>query len=487
MSPERWRSARDLFHEALRRQPQDRPAFLREACGDSPELAEEVLSLLSSYEMASEDFLSPVVEAAPRGKILEGRQIGSYRILHQLGRGGMGTVYLAERADEQYRKRVAIKLLKPGEDDSQLVRRFSNERQMLAVLDHPNIVKLLDAGVADDGTPYFVMDYIEGQPIDEFCQTRGLSIPERLTLFRQVCAAVHYAHRNLVVHRDLKPSNILVTPDGVPKLLDFGIAKLLLPEYGSMAIGLTRSMQPMTPEYASPEQMSGQPITTSSDVYSLGVLLYRLIAGRHPYEMGTKTAAELERIVCHTIPERPTLAARAASGGKWSGASDIDNIVMMAMRKEPQRRYPSAEHLSEDIRRYLANAPVIACPDTVRYRAGKFVGRHRIGVTASALAAVALVATAITVWQLKAVAERRFVELRHSASFMLFDLDTELRKGITPARKLVVTEATALFDRMARDASGDDALKAEAADGYHRIGDIQGNPERSNLDRKSVV
>ena len=481
MSPEQWRQARRIFEDALDRAPGERDAFLREACTGKPELLEEVASLLASHDQAGDIFLSPVIEAASAADRFEGRELGPYRVLHRLGHGGMGAVYLAERADEQFRRRVAIKLVRPGYDDGQLLRRFGNERQMLAVLDHPNIVKLLDAGVTEDGIPYFVMDYVEGQPIDEFCRTRGLSIPERLALFRQVCAAVHYAHRNLVVHRDLKPGNILVTPDGVPKLLDFGIAKLLRPEYGAGAIGLTRTMQPMTPEYASPEQMLGQPITTSSDVYSLGVLLYRLVAGRHPYEMTSSSAAELERIVCETNPERPSAAAKPEAGQKRLTASDVDNIVLMAMRKEPQRRYPSAEHLSEDIRRYLAKEPVAARPDTLLYRTTKFVSRQRIGVAASVLAAIALIAGAVEVVYLKRVAEKRYADLRHSASFMLFDLDDELRKSVTAARKLLVTEAVAEFDRMAQDARYDEGLKREAANGYHKIGDIQGNPARSNL------
>ena len=225
MSPELWRQAKDVFEQALGRAPAERTAFVREACGENQELYEEVTSLLASHDEAGDIFLSPVVEPVDADR-LEGRELGPYRILHRLGHGGMGAVYLAERADDQFRRRVAVKLVRPGYDDGHLMRRFSNERQLLAVLDHPNIVKLLDAGVTEDDIPYFVMDYVEGQPIDEFCRARGLSIAERLALFREVCAAVHYAHRNLVVHRDLKPSNILVTPDGVPKLLDFGIAKL---------------------------------------------------------------------------------------------------------------------------------------------------------------------------------------------------------------------------------------------------------------------
>lgn len=479
MSPELWRQARKVFEDALDREPAERGAFVDEACLGDPQLLAEVSSLLASHDQADDVFLSPIIDAVVLDRF-EGRNLGPYRVLHRLGHGGMGAVYLAERADEQFRRRVAVKLIRPGFDDGHLMRRFSNERHMLAVLDHPNIVKLLDAGITEDGVPYFVMDYVEGQPIDEFCRTHGFSIPERLELFRTVCAAVHYAHRNLVVHRDLKPGNILVTPEGTPKLLDFGIAKLLRPEYGAGAIGLTRTMQPMTPEYASPEQVLGQPITTSSDVYSLGVLLYRLIAGRHPYEMSTLSAAEMERVVCETNPDRPSAAATSEAGGRRLAASDVDNIVLMAMRKEPQRRYPSAEHLSEDIRRYLANQPVAARPDTWAYRGAKFISRHRIGAGGSLVAAIVLFATAIEIWHLRTIAETRDAELRRTANFMLNTLEPELRNGVTAARKSLVTGTVGILDRMARDARKDEELKYETADGYHQIGDILGNPSRSH-------
>jgi serine/threonine protein kinase len=482
MSPEQWRQARQIFEEALDHPASARETFVREACKGDQRLFEEVASLLASNDLADDGFLNPVIEGVTTTDRLEGRQLGPYRILHRLGQGGMGAVYLAERADEQYRRRVALKLVRPGYDDGHLLRRFSNERQLLAVLDHPNIVKLLDAGVTTDGIPYFVMDYVEGQPIDQFCQSRNLSIPERLALFREVCAAVHCAHRNLVVHRDLKPSNILVTPDGSPKLLDFGIAKLLRPEYGSGVIGLTRTLQPMTPEFASPEQVTGQPITTSSDVYSLGVLLYRLVAGRHPYEMNTNSAAEVERAICETNPERPSAVAKSEGGRRRLG-SDLDNIVLMAMRKEPQRRYPSAEHLSEDIRRYLANQPVTARKDTLLYRASKFTRRHRVGVAAASLAAIALIASAAVAWHEKRIAEARLAELQNSATFMLFNLNDELRKnGVTAGRKLLMAKALDLFDKMANDAGSDEDLKQKAAYGYMRVGDIQGgNPAVPNI------
>jgi serine/threonine protein kinase len=273
MTPERWQQVKELLESALEREPSQRAAFLEEACAGDAELRKEVESLLSFHEQAESFIETPAVKITPElftdqaTELMVGRHIGPYKILREIGHGGMGAVYLAVRDDDQYQKRVAIKLVKRGMDTDDIVRRFRNERQILASLDHPNIAKLLDGGTTDDGLPYFVMEHIEGAPIDKYCDTHKLSTVERLALFRTVCAAVHYAHQNLIVHRDLKPSNILVTADGTPKLLDFGIAKLLNPELSARTIDPTRTeLRLMTPEYASPEQIRGEPITTASDV-----------------------------------------------------------------------------------------------------------------------------------------------------------------------------------------------------------------------------
>ena len=335
------------------------------------------------------------------------RRIGAYRVLRELGHGGMGTVYLAARADDQYQKRVAIKVVR-GLDSEQIVRHFRRERQILAALDHPNIARLLDGGTTEDGLPYFVMERVEGEAIDSFCDGRKLSVQERLRLFQGVCAAVQYAHQNLVVHRDLKPKNILVDAQGVPKLLDFGIAKLLNPEISGEAA--TGTVLAMTPEYASPEQMRGQPITTATDVYSLGVVLYDLLTGHRPYGRQARDSLELLRAVCEEEPERPSTAVgRTEQRTLPNGAvqtttpesasrtregtpeklrrrlrGELDNIVLMALRKEPQRRYRSVEAFSEDIRRYLEGRPVTAHKATVWYRSSKFVRRNALGVWAAA-------------------------------------------------------------------------------------------------------
>jgi serine/threonine-protein kinase len=312
----------------------------------------------------------------------------------------MAEVYKAVRDDDHYQKEVAVKLVRPGRTTSFMLARFRYERQILASLEHPNIARLLDGGATEDDLPFFVMEYIEGQPITEYCDERNLSVKKRLKLFRASCAAVQYAHRNLVVHRDLKPSNILVTKEGVPKLLDFGIAKLLAPEVSGMAVTVAQTqtmMRLMTPDYASPEQVRGEPVTTATDVYALGAVLYELLTGERPHRFKDRRLAEMERVICETEVERPSLVlARAGASARRRREleGDLDNIVLMALRKEPERRYGSVDQLSEDLRRYLEGRPVRARHDTLRYRAGKFIRRHKAPVAVAASIVVLLVAFA---------------------------------------------------------------------------------------------
>ncbi len=429
MQPEQWRQIEEIFQAALDYGPGKRSAFLDSACGTDVRLRSEVESLLASYEKsgftmpaAFEDGLKIIEERTRQQE--NGRRFGPYSVLREIGRGGMGSVCLAARADDAYQKLVAIKIIRRELDSEDLVRRFRSERQILATLDHPNIARLLDGGTSDEGLPYFVMEYIEGEPIDQYCDARKLNISARLKLFQSVCAAVQYAHQNLVVHRDIKPGNILVTKEGVPRLLDFGIAKLLA--QAGPGDSTTTLLRPLTPEYASPEQVRGDAITTASDVYSLGVLLYRLLTGRCPYGAAASTTAEIEAAICHEEPEKLSLAvmrgdgfASAEAGAvKPSPASlsamregtpeklrrrlagDLDNIVLMALRKEPQRRYASVEQFSEDISRHLENRPVIARPDTRAYRTAKFIQRYKAGVAAAALVFLVLSGgIAATLWQ----------------------------------------------------------------------------------------
>jgi eukaryotic-like serine/threonine-protein kinase len=433
MKAERWRQIEEIFQAAFDSAPENRAALLDSACGDDLELRSEVESLLAAHEqsgftagVAFNDVFSVLEQRA--GQLEEGRRMGPYRLLREIGHGGMGRVYLAARADDAYQKLVAIKVIRRGLDTDDIIRRFHSERQILASLDHPNITRLLDGGTTEDGLPYFVMEYIDGEPIDEYCASRKINISDRLRLFQKVCAAVSYAHQNLVIHRDIKPGNVLVTKGGVPRLLDFGIAKLLAPG-GPREDGTLTSLRPLTPEYASPEQVRGRAITTASDVYSLGVLLYVLLTRHLPYRAPMSTAAEIERAICEEEPGRPSLVVMRAScesaeskeqilpdfaNGMGEGTldklcrrleGDLDNIVLMALRKEPQRRYTSVEQLSDDLGRHLGNTPVIARPNTAGYRAGKFVVRHKSGVAAALLLLITLSAgIGATAWQARTAA-----------------------------------------------------------------------------------
>ncbi|HEX4946561.1 MAG TPA: serine/threonine-protein kinase [Blastocatellia bacterium] len=517
MSPERYRQVKALFQAVLDVESPVRATYLQEACGDDAELRQEVESLLASHDEAGEFIETPAAAAvtlsysdAPSASSAVGQRIGPYQILREIGHGGMGAVYLATRADDQYKKRVAIKLVRHGMGSDFIVRRFRHERQILASLDHPNIARLLDGGTTEDGAPYFVMEYIKGLPMDEYCDRQQLTTAERLQLFRTVCAAVQYAHQNLVVHRDLKPSNILITSDGTVKLLDFGIAKLLNPELVGEEIDATMTgMRLMTPGYASPEQVRAEPITTASDVYSLGVILYELLTGHRPYHVSARPPHEVARVICESQPTKPSdvviktevintsdgtttsitpeMVSRTREGQpdrlrrRLSG--DLDNIVLMAMRKEPQRRYTSVSQLAEDLRRHLEGLPVIAREDTFGYRTGKFVMRHKAGVAAAALITIALIGgMATTLWQARK-AERRFNDVRKLANSFLFEFHDAIEKlpGSTPARALVVKRALEYLDSLAQEASNDSTLQQELAAAYDKVGHIQGNPYSANL------
>jgi tetratricopeptide (TPR) repeat protein len=357
MSPERWQQIKAIFQTAADLESGPRAAYLDEACAGADDLRREVEALLAASAEAEDFIESPALEehagtlAARLPDPIIGQRIGHFRVTGEIGRGGMGVVYRAVRDDEHFEQQVAIKIVQRGMDTDFIVRRFRHERQILAGLEHPNIARLVDGGATDDGLPYYVMEYIEGQPIHEYCAARNLDTRQRVRLFLSVCAAVDYAHQKRVVHRDLKPGNILITSGGQPKLLDFGIAKILQPELSSMAGDPTRtltSQRMMTPAYASPEQVRGAEVTPSSDVYSLGVMLYELLSGRRPYRLKGTDPYELAREICETQPERPGLE------------SDLDSILLMALQKDPGQRYPSAQELSEDLRRYLDRQPVRA-------------------------------------------------------------------------------------------------------------------------------
>jgi non-specific serine/threonine protein kinase/serine/threonine-protein kinase len=500
MTPERWRQVKQIFEAVFELPPAEQGAYVREACGGDTELRAEVESLLGPVD---EGFLSGGAAAyAPEALAGEdwdrnlGRRIGAYRIVRLIGEGGMGAVYLAERAGE-FEQRAALKLLRAGMDSRGFVARFRHERQILAGLDHPNIARLLEGGTTDEGRPYFAMEYIEGEPIDVYAASRALDTAARLRLFEQVCAAVEYAHRNLVVHRDIKPGNILVTAAGTPKLLDFGIAKLLpeaaAPEAASPeTMGLTQAgLRLMTPEYASPEQVRGEPITTATDVYSLGGVLYQLLAGQAPHRFPSATPAEMERAVCETDARPPSQVAGAAVARQLRG--DLDTIVLKALAKDPRQRYASVEQLSADIRRHLDGLPIQARPQTLVYRAGRFVRRNRVSVAAAVVVILSLAAgMAAAAWQAhvaqveRARAERRFNDVRKLAHTFLFDFHDAIQglPGATPARQLVVAKALEYLNGLARESAGDPALERELAEAYLRVGDVEGGLGVPNLGDK---
>jgi serine/threonine protein kinase/TolB-like protein/Tfp pilus assembly protein PilF len=396
MTPAEWQRVKEIAAEALARADGERASYVAARCGADAALALEVRSLLESVATADALYEGPSLTTAgalaafgeldaPGGSIVGGR-IGAYRVLSEIGRGGMGAAYLAVRDDQVYEKRVAIKLIKRGMDTDAILRRFRRERQILADLDHPNIVTLLDGGTTDDGLPYFIMEYVDGLPIDRYCEANGLSIAARLKLFQDVCGAVHHAHERRVLHRDLKPSNILVTSAGVPKLLDFGIATLLDADHDDHPGEPTSIRRAMTPQYASPEQLRGGALTAASDVYALGVLLYVLLSGRLPYRLEGRSTQDVERLVCDETPPKPSTTVDGQA--TWTReerpdrlrrllSGDLDTITMTALQKEPERRYAAASALAEDVQRHLEGRPIAARSDRFLARLAARVRRRR--------------------------------------------------------------------------------------------------------------
>ncbi len=541
-----WNRVQELFLDAVDLPSGERDRFLDEACRGDAELRRDVDSLLAADSESGERIIEAIERTAQSvlgAETVVGSRIGSYRVIRELGRGGMGSVYLAVRDDDQYEKQVAIKLIRRGMDTDDVLDRFRHERQILANLEHPYIARLLDGGTSPDGRPFFVMEYVQGRPLDQYCRERELSVRERCRLFLKVCEAVSFAHRSLVVHRDLKPGNILVTPDGSPKLLDFGVAKLLDPSAASGRTMTVLAMRPLTPEYASPEQVRSGQISTATDVYTLGAILYELLSGKRPHEFSSYSPIELERVICDVDPPPPS-ETNAALRKQLAG--DLDAIVAKAMRKEPELRYASVEQMAEDLNRYLNGWAVEARQGSFTYRAAKFLRRNRTAIAVGVLFAAALIggAAVATIQAIRAsreqaraehqrelalqsearaeasrreaereaaeaqtqrsyadsqrheaelqslaaetqrrLAERRFEQVRQLARKFLLDFHDAIAKlpGSTPARKMVVETGLQYYDGLVREAHGNPELLKEIARGYDRLGDVQGNPYYANL------
>ena len=493
MTPERWAQVKALFSATLDLPAAERAAFLERESGADLDLRQEVQSLLNMNDQpggfldtVTHEFRSQAFAAPSLAGNRIGERIGAYRIVGVLGTGGMGDVFKAVRDDDQYEAEVAIKLMRADMRSALTEQRFRTERQILAGLDHRNIARLLDGGTGQGGMPYVVMELVVGEHIDHYCNARQMKVRDRVQLFLQVCAAVSYAHQHLVVHRDLKPGNILVTADGSVKLLDFGIAKLLENDADTAvapANATATTLRAMTLEYASPEQVSGGKVTTVSDVYSLGVVLYRLLTGKSPYRERTSDAQRMAEILGDTTPTRPSQVERKVDG-------DLDNILLMALRKEPQRRYGSVEQFANDLRGYLAGMPVRARGNSLRYRAGKFIRRRKVELAAGVLAACALLgALGISMRQTreaelqKLVAQQHFDSVRRLANTMLFDVNHELENvpGSTRARASLVKTSLEYLDALYQETGGDQALQLELGTAYGKVGDIQGRQRSPNL------
>ncbi|MCB9511677.1 MAG: serine/threonine protein kinase [Deferribacteres bacterium] len=475
-----WQKIQQLFDAALALPAGEREAFLEQRCGDDAGLLQEVQSLLDADSEGHSLLDGGAMQAID---VLEdahepGTQVGAYKLVQQIGIGGMGTVFLAERTEGDFEQEVALKLIKRGMDSDEIIRRFQSERQILARLQHPNIARLLDGGLSEQGTPFFTMEYVDGLPITDYCDQNKLDIDSRLRLFQTVCDAVDYAHRNLIVHRDLKPSNILVTDDGTVKLLDFGIAKMLISDDQAGATLTEAGQRVMTLEYASPEQVRGEAVTTATDVYSLGVVLYELLAGQRPYSFTARTPAEIEKIVHGRDPQKPSTAAmqRRPQADTETAATtpeaislvrntqpkrlqkrlsgDLDNICMMALQKPLERRYGSAGQLRDDVKAHLDGLPVLARPDSFGYRAGKFVRRHQAAVAAIA-SVVLLIAVLVGFYTARLAEERDRARLEAAkatevADFLrgLFEVsDPGRSKGETITARELLNRGAARIDR----------------------------------------
>jgi eukaryotic-like serine/threonine-protein kinase len=503
VDPGRWQKIKDTFADALELEEGARAAFLDQACAGDAGLLHEVQSLLQAHANCGDFIERPALEETfgfEPGFVRHswiGRRVGVYRIVSEIGSGGMSEVYRAVRDDDEYHKEVAVKLLRSGFDTQALLKRFKVEKQILATLDHPNIAKLLDGGSTEEGLPFLVMDYIPGSPIDDYCAAHRLRVRQRLELFLTLCKAVQHVHQHLMVHGDLKCSNVLVKDDGTVKLLDFGIARLLTPTPApGVSDAAATALIALTPDYASPEQIRGGSITTASDVYSLGVMLFRLLTGALPYRLSNGVAYQLATQICEVEPPLPSVALRANGTSDmpvfWRELTgDLDNIVLRSLEKDPARRYQGVDELSADIVRHLQGFPVKAREAGAPYRFVKFLRRNRMSVLAASLVGLALLGGILaTSWQAqvaseqRARAERRFNDVRALARSLVFELDDSIRKlpGAVVGRRIIIERSLQYLDNLAQEAGGDVSLQRELAAEFERIGDLQGGTLQKNAD-----
>jgi len=514
MESEKWQKIKEIFNAAVELSPAEGEAFLQNQNGTSREILAEVRALLAAekenhFEKPLGN-LSHLWQDEPPAEDFVGRKIGSYKITREIGRGGMGVVFEAVRETPDFSQTVALKVLKKGMDSDTMLRRFRQERQILASLEHPNIARLLDGGTTEEGLSFLAMEFVEGEPLDEYCEKKNLSVNERLRLFLQICAAVSFAHSRLVVHRDLKPTNIFVTANSTIKLLDFGIAKIISPD-GDLSSQTVTALGMMTPAYASPEQIRGETVSTASDVYSLGLILYELLTGAPAYNFPNNRPDEIARIICESEPARPS----SVISGLWSAVDkktnpqsspktnpkskiqnpkslkgDLDNIILKALRKEPARRYASVEQFAGDISRHLEGLPVTARPDTFSYRFEKFVSRNRVSVVAGILVFCTLIGgIAATGWQAyraeqqRVLAERRFNQVRELANNVVFKYHDEIKdlQGATKVREILVRDALKYLDSLQAESNNDMDLTRELAQAYMRVANVQGGTYQANL------
>ncbi len=489
MLPDNWDRIQSVFLAAVDKPFRERAALLDEACQGDNSLRAEVESLLANdgggMNAVSAAIAGEASSLIHRPKLqTERARIGPWLLVRELGHGGMGTVYLAVRDDREYEARAAIKLVRQGLDTDFILRRFRRERQILAGLEHPNIARMFDGGTQADGISYFVMEYVDGLWITLYAAEHKLSVEQRIRLFMPVCRAVAYAHRHFIVHRDLKPANILIDGGGVPKLLDFGVSKLLHSEQSEWMEG-----EMMTPDYASPEQILGAPVTLASDVYSLGVVLYELLTQSPPRRIERCTPQAIERAIVLEPLRAPSVAAEADRSLARHLKGDLDNIILCAMEKEPDRRYASVECLAEDLQRFLDHRPIRAGPDSTRYRVRKFIRRNRVSVALGAMVALAIAAGAIVERRQSTIAQQRSEDVRKLATSIVFDVDDAVRPlpGSTRARQLIARTGIDYLNNLSRSSAGDWDLKRELASAWTRIGILKGGLNSSNLGDASAA